>query len=507
MAVPRLVIVGGGTAGWLAAYIIGDTARRRKTPLDVTVLEPSSIPTIGVGEGTTAIFKTFLEAYGLDEREFLRETEGTIKFGIRHRDWRAVGHTYDGPIDDPHALAPRLGHPEYLNLLAVATGRPVSEIHLFGQLMGANKSPYGRNSDGRLVRVGPHQHAYHIDNALVGKYLRKRAADVEVIDGVVASVEKHAEGGAIETLVLEDGRRVAGDFFVDCSGFRRLLIDKELGGGWVDYGTELPVNRALPFFLAHDEDHDIGPYTVAWARDAGWMWQIPTQSRLGCGYVYCDEFVSPEQARAEIEEVLGQEIEPRADIRFKVGRVARPWTANCLATGLAAGFLEPLEATSIHSTLVQLMLFAQDYLRAPFRFRVGAADDYNQRIGQQFDDYRTFLNLHYRGQRNDTPFWQHVHASCSHETTQQRLAGWVDRMPQPGDFPQFLSGLPHAETQLYVPVLDGLGFLDPAVARRELAKQPGLRAKAQRVTAELKREHTRVAKLAMGHRAYLQTPD
>lgn len=505
MATPRLVIVGGGTAGWLAAYIIGDTARRRKTPIDVTVLEPSSIPTIGVGEGTTAIFRTFMEAHGLDEGEFLRETEGTIKFGIRHRDWLRVGHSYDGPIDDPHALAPRLGHPEYLNLLAVAARRPVSEIHLFGDLMRGDKSPYGRRDDGSLIRVGQHEHAYHIDNSLVGKYLRKRSADVEVIDGVVASVDKNADSGAIETLVLEDGRRVDGDFFVDCSGFRRLLIDRELDGGWIDYSTELPVNRAMPFFLPHAEDQDIGPYTVAWARDAGWMWQIPTQLRLGCGYVYSDEFVSPEQAQAEIEGVLGQKIEPRADIRFKVGRVARPWVANCLATGLAAGFLEPLEATSIHSTLVQLMLFAQDYLRAPFRFRDGAVDEYNRRIGQQFDDYRTFLNLHYRGERTDTDFWRHVQADCMHETTQQRLASWVNRSPHPGDFPPFLSGLPHAETQLYVPVLDGLALLDAGVARRELAAEPGLRKKAQQVTNAITKEHARVAKQAIGHRAYLES--
>ena len=505
MAVPRLVIIGGGTAGWLAAYIIGDTARRRNTSLDVTVLEPSSIPTVGVGEGTTALFKTFLESYDLDEGEFLRETEGTIKFGIRHRDWHKIGHSYDGPIDDPHALAPRLEHPEYLNLLAVAAGRPVSEIHLFGQLMARDKSPYGRGDDGRLIRAARHEHAYHIDNALVGKYLRKQSADVEVIDGVVTRVEKAAEGGGIEALVLEDGRRVAGDFFVDCSGFRRLLIDRELDGGWVDYSTELPVNRAMPFFLAHPEDRDIGPYTVAWARDAGWMWQIPTQSRLGCGYVYSDAFLSPEGAQAEIEGALGRPIEPRADIRFKVGRVARPWVANCLATGLAAGFLEPLEATSIHSTLVQLMLFAQDYLRAPFRFRDGAADEYNRRIGQQFDDYRTFLNLHYRGTRTDTAFWRHVQADCMHETTRQRLAGWVDRMPHPADFSPFLSGLPHAETQLYVPVLDGLGLLDAGVARRELAARPGLRKKAQQVTSEIIKEHARVAKQALGHRVYLES--
>ena len=504
MTKPKLVIIGGGTAGWLAALILGDAASRAGTELDVTVVESSKIPTIGVGEGTTAIFKSLIDYFGFDETEFLRETKGTIKYGIRYRDWADIGVSYDGPIDDPHAFVDgiELGS-EILNIYSVAAGRPVAGMHLFAHLMRDGKAPHARKADGSFEPVGPFQYAYHIDNAAVGAYLRGKAANVKIVDGTVSGIERDGENGHVVRLLLEEGGGVDGDFFIDCTGFRRRLIEKELKSRWVSYVHELPVNRAMPFWLDHEPEAEIAPVTLAWAQSAGWMWQIPTYERLGCGYVYSDEYLTPDEARTEIETALGRGIEPRADIRFDIGRLAEPWMANCLAIGLSQSFLEPLEATSIHGSLVQLMLFSQDYMKRPFQFTAEERSSYNARIRRQLDDFRTFINAHYVTRRNDSPFWRDLRANRIHATTAERLQRWSSEMPKGAHFDGFLSGLPHVEAQLYYPVLDGLGLLDRRIALAEMASQGKLRQLARDHLQFTKREHHRAAGQAIGHRAYL----
>ncbi|MEM1401224.1 MAG: tryptophan 7-halogenase, partial [Pseudomonadota bacterium] len=357
--------------------------------------------------------------------------------------------------------------------------------------------------DGGRVPVGPFQYAYHIDAAAVGRYLRTKADDVEIVDGVVADADL-SEEGRIEALVLDDGRRVAGDFFIDCTGFRRRLISGALGAGWVSYADALPVNRAMPFWLDHDEG-EIEPVTLAWAMKAGWMWRIPTQQRLGCGYVYSDRHLDPEGAKVEIETALGREIEPRADLRFDIGRLDQAWVGNCLAVGLAQSFLEPLEATSIHGTVVQLMLFSQDFMAEPFTFSPAERDDFNRRVGRQVDDFRTFINLHYVTERDDSPFWREVRDSRIHAETKKRLEVWRDEAPRAGHFESFLSGLPHVETQLYYPVLDGLGLLDRRLAQQEMEARPALRRHAREVLAKMDREFGQAARQAMGHRDFLES--
>ncbi len=501
----HFVVVGGGTAGWLAALIIQDQARRAKLDLTLTVVESSRIPTIGVGEGTTAIFRALFEHFGFDELEFLRETEATIKFGIRHRDWRRLGVTYDGPIDDPHQVVspPEAAPSEYLNAYCVATGRPVSEMHLFDHLLKRGKSPYARRPDGSLVPIGPFHYAYHFDQALVGRYLRKKSSGIEKVDGTVAGVDKDPATGFITALRLEEGGSVAGDFFIDATGFRKRLIVGEMGGRWRSYAHDLPVNRAMPFWLDIGEGEEIAPYTLAWAREAGWMWSIPTQRRYGCGYVYCDQFKTPDEAQAEIEAALGRPIEPRNDLRFDIGRLEEAWIGNCLAVGLSSSFLEPLEATSIHGTVVQMMMFANGFLKAPARITAAERADYNARVGHQVDDFRTFINTHYVSERDDTPFWRFVRDECISDETRARLARWRTEMPRHEHFEHFLGGLPHVEAQLHYPVLDGLGLLDPAIARAEMAAQPKVRAFARKTVDSLVKEYKQAATRAMGHAEYL----
>ena len=505
MAQSRFVIVGGGTAGWITAFIIQDSLRRKKIDASVTVVEPSKIPTVGVGEATTAAFYVFLKSFGIDEFEFFKKTGATFKLGIRHEDWRRKGFTYYGPIDDPHQViaAPAGAPSDYLNVYAVAAGRPIQDMHMFGPLLMQWKAPYALRPDGSPIRLGPFLHAYHFDQARVGKFLAGKSQGVTIADGVVSTVERSADGG-VAALVLDTGERIEGDVFFDCSGFHKRLIVKELDAPWVSYAHELPVNRALPFWLPIEEGDEIPNYTRAWAQEAGWMWQIPTQDRFGCGYVYSDEFRTPEEAKLEVERVLGREIEVRSDIRFQIGRIATPWIKNVVAVGLSSSFLEPLESTSIHGTIVQMMLFASRFLKRPDAMNDGDREDYNRRVGRQVDDFRTFVNTHYVTERDDTPFWREVRANRIHPETKERLAHWQTAMPHMTDFPDYLDGLPHVQTQLHYPVLEGLGLLSRDAARREMERDPRLRQFARETYESLVKEYRDAAQQALGQAAYLK---
>jgi tryptophan halogenase len=501
--------VGGGTAGWLAAMMLQRHGMTNRLGLEISVVESSKIPTIGVGEGTTAVFRQMMLELGIDEAAFIRETGATIKLGIRHKEWRRKGHSYDGPIDDPNllALSPALKPAEQesaLDIYAVANGRGVSELHLFGELINRDKSPFGVGPDGvGLLKAGPSEHAMHFDQARVGAYLRDISKGVTRIDAEVGGVRRNAETGDIEALLTTDGAEVTGDFYVDCTGFRRKLICGEMGARWISYSDILPVNRAMPFWLEHEQGAEIPPYTLAWAQEAGWMWSIPTQDRIGCGYVYSDRFRTPDEAQAEIERRLGRKIEPRNDLKFDSGRVDEAWIGNCLALGLSSSFLEPLEATSIHATIVQVMLLRR------LLFRTGPVDvkkvrdDYNRIVARQLNDFRTFINLHYTGEREE-PFWQHARRDCLHDSTKAILEQWSRRMPQRSQFPPFAWNMPHINEQLYYPVVDGLGHLSRAVAKSYMNANPKVRAHARKVTEAMAKDNKKAAAQCLGHREFLE---
>ena len=499
----QLVIIGGGTAGWLSALVLQAECRRQALPCAITLVESSKVPTIGVGEGTTSIFGGVLQALGIPEAEFLAQTDATIKYGIRHRDWRRLGHYYDGPIDDAYALTtPIPGAGSWLDTFCVAAGRPVAEPHVFAALMAAGKAPVAE-AQGRLVPVSRFQHAYHFDQAKVGAYLRSKAKGVNTLDALVESAERDPETGHILRLKLDNGSLLDGDFCIDCTGFRRSLIGDVMQVPWVGYGDTLPVNRAMPFWLDLPEGEELPAYTHAWAQKAGWLWQIPTQGRMGCGYVYSDRHISPEQAKAEIEAVLGHAIEPRNDIRINAGRLAKIWRGNVLALGLASSFLEPLEATSIHGTVVALLLFAQRHLPTLDQPDPKAQVRFNAAIARQVDDFRDFINLHYVSERADSPFWCDVAGQYIQPQTRARLALWQSKMPGSEDFQNDLGGLPHVEELLHYPVLDGLGLLNRNVARSVMARDPKFRAFARETADYLTRQGREMAGRAMSHRGWL----
>ena len=320
-----------------------------------------------------------------------------------------------------------------------------------------------------------------------------------MIDAQVVGVERQAESGDITALQSDIGE-IKGDFFIDCTGFRRTLITA-MGAKWVSYATELPVNRAMPFWLDVEDDEEFTPFTTAWAQSAGWLWMIPTQRRIGCGYVYSDRHIAPEQAKAEIEKTLGRKIEPRNDIKINSGRLDKAWIGNCLALGLASSFLEPLEATSIHGTIVQMMVFLSRHQKCT----PTDVDQYNNFAARQLDDFKHFINAHYVSERRDTPFWKSVAQDFISTETKARLAMWQQKMPGIEDFPPLPGAFAHTEQQLYYPVLDGLGLLNRNIAQKHMQAQPELRKKAKAAADSLTAEYMAAAPRALRHREFLKS--
>ena len=452
----NIVIVGGGTAGWLAALMIS----RVHSNHNVTVVESSQIPIIGAGEGSTGFLTDIIQGntwdYGCNEQDFLIETGATVKLGIRHRDWRKLGHSYDAPLDSTNGAS--LCDPVFLHTLA--NDIPFHLASQNGYFMNESSSTF--NNDLSNTRG----HAYHFDAHRVGQYFKKVCSDaVTTIDARVTNVNLNSETGHVESIVLDELNTLAADFFIDCTGFARIFA-KALDVKWHSYRDNLPVNAALPFQLPHGKVID--PVTLAWAQRAGWMWQIPTQERYGCGYVFSDDFVTPEEAQAEIESTLGREIEPIRLLKFDTGRLDKLWHKNVLFVGLSAAFAEPLEATSIHSTIMQLTAFVFDCLQENTvdTCNLGLESVYNQRMTKMYDDFKDFLVLHYMTERIDSDFWQYINAG---ETITDRvkdiLAITKIRSAHPADFDNYLGA---AGAPLWNWILAGLGYITKESAAREL---------------------------------------
>jgi tryptophan halogenase len=262
----------------------------------------------------------------------------------------------------------------------------------------------------------------------------------------------------------------------------------------------------MPFWVDH-ADGDVAPYTTARAMTAGWMWQIPTVDRMGCGYVYSDAYISADEAQSEVEALLGQPIEPRADIAINAGRLARPWVGNCVALGLCQSFLEPLEATSVHGTVVQLMMLGQGGFLPKLAVRVGGLDllrrAYCDAVNTQIDDFAEFINLHYAGGRRDTPFWTEMTETGISGRNRDLVERLKHGLPQDRDFPDLPGQLPHLQRALYLPVLDGLGLMEKAPCKAILSQSHGLARRARALRQSNRKEFLKAAGQAVGHRVFL----
>lgn len=410
-----IVVVGGGTAGWMSAAALARVLGRDYA--EIILIESEEIGTVGVGEATIPQINIFNRLLGLDENDFVRRTKATFKLGIEFVGWGRPGHRYFHPfgkygIDMEgvsfHAFWERLcAEPEFADIAAFSLTALAARERKFMRPIDAGHSP--------LSNIA---YAFHFDAGLYARYLREIAEGLGVrrIEGKIVDVVRDGESGHIASVRLASGSEVAGDLFIDCSGFRGLLIGGTLGVPYVDWSSHLPCNRALAVPCASIDD--LTPFTRSTAHDAGWQWRIPLQHRIGNGHVYCSEFISDDEAAHVLMSNLDGEAmaEPRM-VKFTTGHRQRFWEGNCVAVGLSSGFMEPLESTSIwmvQNGIARLLANFPD-----LTFADATRDRYNRLMLEESEYIRDFLVLHYYLNRGrDSPFWEY----CRNMELPERLA-------------------------------------------------------------------------------------
>jgi len=462
----KIVICGGGTAGWLAALMI----KKTQPDHDIVVIESSRIPIVGAGEGSTGYLTDIIQNnswdYGCNEEDFIRETGATVKLGIKHRDWRHVGHTYYGPIDasDSSGMSP-----DVMFMWAKLKGHKSHLASRNGYLIEHNKSSFFKSEHIEPeLGANTRSHSYHFDAHRVGQYFKKIVMACPGTTHIDQDIQQVVVGEhGITQLNFKNGETLTGDLYIDCTGFARVLTNA-LDIGWTSYNKNLPVNTAMPFLVKYKPGEKIEPVTTAWAQSSGWMWQIPTADRYGCGYVFDDNFITHKQAQREIETALGHEVEPIRFLKFDTGRLDKFWHKNCLALGLCAAFAEPLEATSIHATIMQLKNFIWDYLRDTEEDtnNFGSQYAYNKRTALMYDEFKEFLVLHYQTQRRDSEFWKYVTSGATITPSVEAVIEMAKhRVINNADFTAFHG---YAGAGLWNWVLDGLGLISNSTVEKEL---------------------------------------
>ena len=412
----RIVIVGGGTAGWMAAAAL---SRYAGHSCEITLVESEEIGTVGVGEATIPQIRLFNAGLGIDEDDFVRATQGTFKLGIEFSDWLRPGsryiHTF-GAIGRPLGLVPF----HHYWLRHRQNGGTEGLWHYSPNALAATENRFGRPQEraGAPSGVG---YAFHFDAALYARFLRTyaEAAGIARSEGRVVDVGLNGENGHIDFITLADGTRLSGDLFIDCSGFQGLLIEKVLKSGYEDWSHWLPCDRAYAVPCASSAP--LLPYTKAIAREAGWQWRIPLQHRTGNGRVYASSFIDDDAAlKSLLANLDGQATAEPRHLRFVTGKRKQIWKKNCVALGLASGFLEPLESTSIHlvqSCIARLLAFFP-----AAGFEPADIDAFNAQTDFEYAAIRDFIILHYRlNAREGSEFWRYCREMPIPDTLRHKI--------------------------------------------------------------------------------------
>ena len=476
--VRRVVVAGGGTAGWLAAAAL---AKHLSPLIEVVLVESDEIGTVGVGESTIPTIRTFHAFLGIDEDAFVRATGATFKLGIAFDDWDRPGDRYFhsfGSVGRSVFVADFQHF--WLEAQRRGFGRPYGDYSF--ELRAAAENRFSSDPDLGLA------YAYHLDATAYAKFLRSMAeADgVRRVEGRIAEVVQDSETGDIRSLKLASGEQVAGDFFVDCTGFRALLIEQALAAGFDDWSHWLATDSA--FAVQTESSGEPVPYTRAIAHEAGWRWRIPLQHRVGNGVVFSSTRMDNDTARAKLlAEIDGEPLfEPRL-LRFTAGMRRRAWHRNCLALGLAGGFVEPLESTSIHLVMIAITRFIQAF---PFAGQFDAlADRFNAQSRAEWEHVRDFVILHYALNHRDGPFWRRAaemelpdalaarialfkEQARAHQDQDQifRIDSWAQVMMGQGVMPSNWHHLPRQMPD--ASLQQALESLDTGIAAR-LARVPG----------------------------------
>lgn len=409
--VTRVIIAGGGTAGWVVAAAL---SKKLGELLEITLVESEQIGTVGVGEATIPPLRSFHRLLGIGEQEFMRATQATAKLGIAFENWGKQGERYFHSFGRTGTSAWLCDfHHFWLRGREMGFDSEIGDFCLEFQAAEAGKFATSPQSQINF--------AYHLDAGLYAKLLRRFSENLGVrrVEGKIHEVRQNSETGFLESLVLEDGRAVEGDLFIDCTGFRGLLIEQTLQSGYEDWSHWLPCDSAVP--LQTTATGPALPYTRSIAHDAGWQWRIPLQSRVGNGLVYSSRYLSDDEATARlVANVEGEALtEPRV-IRFQTGRRRQVWNKNCIALGLASGFIEPLESTSIHLIVTGVTRLMQLF---PFNgVRRSLVDEYNELSRSELENIRDFIVLHYHAtQREDSEFWRYCKDMTVPDSLQHRM--------------------------------------------------------------------------------------
>lgn len=420
----KIVIVGGGSAGWIAAASLAKALQ--KNDCKITLIESPDIKTIGVGEATIPPIVNFLQFLGIDEREFMVQTQASFKLAIQFVDWREKGSSFFHPFGTVGVnIDGQDFYSCWLKAKTVGSQYHYTSFSPSAHMCEQNKFyfPYKASKESFLAGAA---YAYHFDAGLLARYLEQYSIN-RGVEKKSANVEKVQldERGFIASLGLKDGSLVEGDFFIDCTGFKGLLIEEALQTGYTDWTEWLPCDRAIA--VQTENSGPIIPYTKATARDSGWTWKIPLQTRTGNGYVFCSKFCSDDEARATLLSSVEGEclIEPKV-IPFATGHRNKIWNKNCLALGLSSGFLEPLESTAIHLVTRGMRAFL-DYF--PDRnCDESLANEYNRIMLKEYETIRDFIVLHYcTTRREDSAFWNHCREMSIPHTLQRKIELYKSR--------------------------------------------------------------------------------
>ena len=420
----RVCILGGGTAGWMTASAL--SKKLKKVVKSIALVESEAIGTIGVGEATLPHIRFFNEGLGIEEAAFMQATNATFKLGIEFCDWGRIGDKYIHPFGDFGQAINDLAFYQHLLKLRKHGDFGVLNDYAFG-IVAAKNNKFQFPHQGKTELQRAFGYAYQFDAGLYAKFLRRfsETNGVRRIEGKVVDTLVDSGSGNVTSITLDDGQQVQADIFIDCSGFRGVLIEQTLKSGYQDWSQWLPCNRAVA--VPCERNGDLSPYTRATARKAGWQWRIPLQHRTGNGLVYWDEFMSDDEASSVLLNNLdGHALDEPKQLFFKTGRRNHFWKNNVVAIGLAGGFLEPLESTSIH--LIQegitnlLELFPHDT-----NSELDSAE-YNSRMALQFERVRDFLLLHYVAtKRDDSEMWRYFSNMTLPDSLQQKIDMWLHR--------------------------------------------------------------------------------